>query len=282
MRREHCRMHTTPPISSRDHCDHSRWLRLVVVVLLASLTVSCRAITRNPYDRIEAELRTRERELAETRAELENARLLNDAYSRSPRFPATTDEGPLPFQPLKEIVIGSGTGGVDNDQLPGDEALKVIVVPRDGDASAVKVPANVTVFAYEIAKNGTKTAIGRWDVSADVLRRTWKSGIFSTGYYLALQWDQLPVHERVRVQVRFQTLDGRVFEADRDITVRLVPGGGRENCRPGPWIPPPIVPTVPSVVPGQQPENEILPLPMEHRKFRPVTISPARPGGNDR
>ena len=261
-------MHHEPPNSSRHHCERSRWRRLVLLGGVVCLVTGCRAITRSPYDQIEAELRTRERELSEARTQLQNSKQLNDAYARTPRGLAG-GEGRLPFQPLKDINLGSGSGGVDNDGQPGDEALQVVVVPRDEDNSAVKVPANVTVLAFEVAKNGTKAAIGRWDVTPDMLRRTWKGGLFATGYYLQMQWDQLPAYERVRIQVRMETLDGRVFEADRDITVRVLPGGNRENC------PPP--PAVPGVPPGR-PTIDELPPPKEVKANRPASIAPARSG----
>lgn len=283
-------MHHEPPNSSRHYRERSRWRRLVLLGGIACLATGCRAITRSPYDQIEAELRTRERELAEAKAQLQNSKQLNDAYARTPRGPDCGDAAPAPYQPIKEIVLGSGTGGADNDDQPGDEALQVVLVPRDGDGSAVKVPANVTVFAFEVAKNGTKAAIGRWDVPPDTLRRNWKGGLFSTGYYLTMQWDQLPAYDRVKLLVRMQTLDGRVFEAEREITVRVMPNGGagmRENCLPPtavPRFPPAIEPSVPpassvppAIVPSA-PSVEVLPLPKEVKANRPATLSPARSG----
>ncbi len=261
-------MHTPLPNPSRLRRERSRGGRLVLLAAIL-LGGGCRTITRNPYDKIEAELRTRERELAEARGELENARLLNDAYARTPRAPCP-DDGRAPFLPLKEIVLGSGTGGADNDNQPGDEALQVVIVPRDSDGSAVKVPASAVVFAYEVATNGTKTAIGRWDVPPDTLRKTWRSGLFATGYYPTLQWDRLPAYPRLRVVVRLTTLDGRDYEAEREVTVRVVPGGGGigERCEPIPAVP---------VVPGGRSVDE-LPPPRESRSNRPATISPARTG----
>lgn len=262
-------MHTPPPNPSRLRREPSRWGRLVLLMALLAGGHGCRAITRNPYDKIEAELRTRERELAEARGELENSRLLNEAYARTPRTPCP-DDGRATFLPLKEIVLGSGTGGADNDNQPGDEALQVVIVPRDSEASAVKVPASAVIFAYEVATNGTKTAIGRWDVPADTLRKNWRSGLFATGYYLTLQWDRLPAYPRLRVVVRLTTLDGRDYEAEREVSVRLVPGGGGigigERCEPTPAVP---------VVPFGRPVDE-LPPPRESRSNRPATIAPAR------
>jgi hypothetical protein len=273
-------------------------LRLVLLPLLFA-SLSCRAITKSPYDLIEAELRTKERELAETRSQLRNSKNLNDAYQRTPRGMSATAEDGGPFLPIKELTLGSGTGGADNDSQPGDEALQVVLVPKDEDGSAVKVPANIVILAYETSRNGTKCLISRWDIGADQLRRTWRSGLFATGYYIPLQWDQLPAYDKVRVVARLQTLDGRVFEADKDITVRVLPGvtprdrgtppapalpqpnvfppSGLEDVpyspRTAPGIPSPGVPTVPPL----GPRIEELPPPNESRSDRPpVTLRPAR------
>ncbi len=265
-------------------------LQLVLFLLVLITSCGCRAVTRSPYDLIESELRTKERELEQTRAELQNARLLNDAYGRSTRGAIVPDGNSQLIQPVKEIVLGTGTGGVDNDGRPGDEELQVVIVPRDGDNSAVKVPATATILAYEIATNGSKKAIGRWDVSADTMRKLWRGGLFTTGYYLTLRWDQLPAYERVRIQVRLQTADGRDYETDRDVTIRVVPGGARldEGFCPVPAepfsqpvivpsVPPAIVPNVPpATIPTADIPPEILPLPTEVRSNRPVQISPAR------
>jgi hypothetical protein len=223
------------------------------VVLLGG----CRA--NKKYDLIEAELRTRDRELAETRAELENCRLLNQTYQRQgPGCPVPVGPGVpafhgasagVPTLPLRDVVLGNGTGGVDNDDCPGDESFAVMLVPHDDDGTPIKVPGRLAVSACEITREGLKIPIGRWEVPPDQLRRAWKSGLLSTGYMVPLQWDKLPTTTRVRLTVRFTTLDGRDFEADKDITVRPLPNAG----------PPPVSGGGPPVVipPRSEPPVEV-------------------------
>jgi hypothetical protein len=253
------------------------------VTSAAVLAVSAGCKSHHKYELIEAELRTRNRELAEARAELAQARLLADAYQRNqlrpPPCPAPGGVAAAPAFPLRDVVLGSGTGGLDDDNLPGDEALQVVIVPRDDDGSAVKVPARLDVRAFEITRAGLKNPIGTWAVPPEQLRRAWRGGLFATGYAVTLQWDQPPATERVRVAVRLTTLDGRPYEADKDVTVRPlagvvppvaapvpVPAPGVEQLPlPGPAIPPPGVP-----VPGTKellPEE--LPPPKMSGSFRP-------------
>jgi hypothetical protein len=262
--------------TSRTDAAPRRAARLVGVlgVGLCGLAAGCRSNQR--YELIEAELRTRERELLECRGELQHARLLNQTYQRSLARPGCPPgAGPadaVPALPLKEIALASGTGGADNDGLPGDEALQVVVVPRDDDGSAVKVPAAVVVEAFEIGRNGVKVPIGRWDVPPEAVRRTWRGGLFATGYYLLLQWDRPPTTDRVRVAVRLTTLDGRPYEADRDVSVRPLPG-----LVPGPAAGPvPVIP--PPGLPG--PAEELPPPGVESRRPT-VRVRPAVPAAGN-
>jgi hypothetical protein len=218
------RMQTNPPVTVPTPSEQrlAALARLLVCLFLPTfLLIGCKPNKR--YDLIEAELRTRERELTDTRAALEQARNLNRAYAQQ----ALSSEPPPPnapaYIPVKEITLGRGTGGLFGDGPTGEEGLMIVVVPRDEDGTAVKVPAKVDVAAWDISPAGLKTAIGNWTVAAEKVRPTWRSGFISTGYFVVLPWQCRPNSERVRVAVRLTTLDGRTFETDKDIAVKLGP-----------------------------------------------------------
>lgn len=281
--------------TSRRNLHAQRVRRLVVCAMAALALPACKSNPR--YDLIEAELRTRERELAEARAELNQTKLLADAYQRGLLRPGVCD--PLPNSagtpaplPLREIFLASGTGGIDNDNLPGDESLQVVVVPRDEEGSAVKVPARLTVWVFEITREGLKNPIGTWEVTPDQLKKSWRGGLFSTGYHVTLQWDMPPTTERIRVAVRLTTLDGRSYEADRDVGVRPLPNlpapgtssmptSGdvtRPSLPAAPTIPPPGLPT--PAVPRMEellPEELPPPKPTGSYKAPAARLAPPQP-----
>lgn len=258
------------------------WYGLAVAVL-CPLSTSCKPNKR--YDLIEAELRTRDRELSDTRAALEQSRNLNRAYaqqSQSPGGPQVPPTAPL-YVPVKDITLARGTGGVDEDGVPGDEGLMVVVVPRDEDGAAVKVPARVQIAAWEVNAAGIKTPIGTWEVPAEKVRPAWRAGFISTGYFVAVPWQTYPATEKVRIAVRLTTLDGRAFEADKDIFVRAcvppntapgVPTGSQPPATPVPALPrPPREPLHPDPIP---PGVEELPPPMRTSQRGSVLLPPAR------
>ena len=190
-------------------------------------------------DLVEAELRTREMQLLDIRSERDNLVAHNQALQReinalrggSP-FKTSPEEASQTY-PLHSLVLGRQTGGLDEDGQPGDEALQVFVEPRDGDGHTLKAPGTLTVHAFEITTEGLKKPLCSWEVSADELRRSWKSGLLSTGYSLVLPWKVWPSYDKVRVVAQFTLTDGRVFEQDKDVTVRLVPPAHRKPP-PGP------------------------------------------------
>jgi hypothetical protein len=211
--------------------------RLVAALLLCA---GCRNFGKPDarYDGLEAELRTRTRELEQTRLERDQLRQLAEVYARQPRpapqapFAYGASQHPAPAVPLKEVVLGTGTGGVDEDSLPGDESLMVVVVPKDDDGTAVKVPGRLTVSVSEVSPQGLKTPIGRWEIAADKLKPTWRGGLLGSGYFVPLRWDTAPGAGRVRVTVQFVSLDGQPYEADKDVTVKPLAGVG-----PAPAVP---------------------------------------------
>src|SRR5262249_15149152 len=130
---------------------------------------------------------------------------------------------------LKQISLGRGTGGFDDDHCPGDEALQVVVEPKDCDDHTIKAPGTLHVEALEIRCEGIKTPLCSWDVLPPQLRRLWRSGLLSTGYFVVLPWKNWPASEKIRVVAHFVLADGRVFEAEKDVTIRLTPPAYRKS-----------------------------------------------------
>ncbi len=240
--------------------------RLVAVALFAA--AGCRSIGKpdGRYDALEAELRTRTHELEQARLERDQLRGLAETYGRQlqpgrPPFAQPTGFGFAqhegPTVPLRDVSLANGTGGVDDDGLPGDESLMVVVVPKDDDGTAVKLPGKLVVTASEINKQGLKTPIGRWEVPPEQLRKTWRSGLLTSGYFVPLRWDTAPGSDKLRVSVQFITLAGQPFEADKDVSVKPLPGVGPHA---GPVaIPPPGVPDRPPTEELPPPAARLMP-----------------------
>jgi hypothetical protein len=193
-----------------------------MIVILATGT-GC----KSQCDLVEAELRTRESELFKLRDELYKAEAYNMALQHQ-----IHDLGPASSHKvapehagqtytLKEISLGRGTGGYDDDNCPGDEALQIILQPTDCDGHTIKAPGTLHIEAHEVSQEGLKKPLCTWDIPPQELRKMWRSGLLSTGYHVLLAWKVPPSTAKVRVIAQFMVSDGRAFEADKDVTIRL-------------------------------------------------------------
>jgi hypothetical protein len=238
-------------------------------VLPGLLAAGCRSRS----DLVEAELRTRDAELRQTRTDLQRAEGLNFALQQELHCRPGSTPAPFlcesPSRPIaamsgmiKEISLARGTGGLDEDGWPGDEALLVVLAPKDIDGSAVKVPGNLVVLASEITPEGVKLPLSNWEVPSLQLQKLWRSGWLSSGYHVKLQWKRYPATEKLRITCHFTTLpDGRLFEADKDVTVHLMPGAGHLQPLP-PGMAPPAVedPAIMPPVSAQKPAPDGQPV----------------------
>ncbi|MSQ97192.1 MAG: hypothetical protein EXR98_21935 [Gemmataceae bacterium] len=224
----------------------------LLLIPLSFLAAGC----RNKTDLVEAELRSRDRQYRESleeqqRSEFRIMSLQREIEALRQGAKITPEQAAQTFG-LKRIVLGRATGGLDSDGLPGEEMLQVVVEPRDGEEHSIKAPGSLQIIALEITPQGIKTPLCQWDIPPEQVRQSWKQGLLSTGYTLTLPWKTFPVTEQVRVVVRFVTPDQRMYEADKDIKVRAVPGATQMRVElvpdampiPCPWPVPEMGPTL--------------------------------------
>jgi hypothetical protein len=198
---------------------------------------------RSNCDLVEAELRVKDRQIA---ALTEANQTLNAELCAlrggSPQFTPNDSGAPMPpapaatTAPIRSIILGRQTGGVDEDGKPGDEALRVQVEPRDADGHTVKASGNLIVRVFEITPEGLKKPISTWQVGSEDVNRAWHNGLLSTGYAVTLPWKTLPSTDRLRVVAQLSLTDGRYFEAERDVSVRLPPGVQKPASIDGPAL----------------------------------------------
>jgi len=198
-------------------------------------------------DGVERELQARENDVRELRAELDRCGVYNQTLQQEVQALrgqlGVPLHGPPPAAyPVQALTLGRQTGGRSNDIAPGDDSLQVQVEPRDPDNQVIKAPGQILILAQEITSEGIKRPLSSWMIPPEAVRKSWVNGLLTTGYLFTLPWKNWPTTEKLRVTAQFQLPDGRVFEADRDVTVRLIPANQRPaavpNTNPEPTPPP--------------------------------------------
>ncbi|MCI0642308.1 MAG: hypothetical protein L0Y72_14740 [Gemmataceae bacterium] len=239
--------------------------------LFTSLLCLCASACKNK-DLVENELRARDIQYREALEELGKAETRNDsllreveALRKGSKF--SPEKAALTFG-LKRIALGRGTMGLDDDGLPGDEKLQVVVEPRDADDHFIKTPGRLQIIVMEINFQGVKMHLSTHVIEPDQLRQHWKQGLLSTGYHLQLTWKAFPQNEKLRIIARLVLSDGRIYETDKDIKVRLVPGAPRHEFPPPPT---PLPEEGPAILPSNHVERRATPV----SNWQPVPLTGA-------
>ncbi len=127
---------------------------------------------------------------------------------------------------VEQIELGRYTGGVDTDDQPGDDAIKVYLRPMDRDGSTIKAAGDVTIQLYDLAEPPESNLIGEYKWSVDELSRQWSSGFMTYHFSFVCPWRaDPPKHEEITVRVTFTDyLTGRTFSEQKACTITLPPG----------------------------------------------------------
>jgi len=125
------------------------------------------------------------------------------------------------------------TRGVDVDQQGGDDALHVVIEPRNAHGEFIPEVGNVSVVLLDPARQGEAARVGRWDFNADMVRyQLTLSG--KRNIPLQLPWsDQKPQNSRLQMFVRMEIADGQKVEASREVNI-LLPGQISSRWTPRP------------------------------------------------
>jgi hypothetical protein len=253
-----------------------RWPHAWILGLaLAIAAAGCRTC-----DKVETELRAREKELREVKDELYRTRAYNNGLQAELSTvtggpPPSCGEPPVTAYPIRSLVMGRQTGGRDDSSGSGDQALQVVVQPMDAENQAVKIPGSLLITAAEITPEGAKRPLSQWEIPGEQLRHSWQDGLLTHGYVLVLPWKTCPTTEKLRVIAQFKVPDGRVFEADKDVTIHVPPSSPRPAfpVSSGPIT---VVPGPPELIPAPTPPPTagelILPSP---RRVEPSTSGPS-------
>ncbi len=148
------------------------------------------------------------------------------------------------------------TGGLDKDNLHGDEALAVLLVPKDKDGELLKVPGGVHIDLFDMALPPEEQKIGVWDFTPEQMQEMWHTGYFGSGFMLELPWKIAPNSPELTVHAQLATTDGREFHTTSQVRV-TPPGSPQIAIKPRPTIQQPqrLIPNEGPLVPP--PERDV-------------------------
>jgi hypothetical protein len=123
------------------------------------------------------------------------------------------------------LRLGRLTAGADLDpNIPGDEGLRIYVVPTDNSGEPIKAAGSFVVEAFDLSEPGDNR-VGKWEFPVEQAQKNWFGHLTQYTYVLSCPWQSVPPkHADVTVKVTFaDELTGRRFDAEKVIKVSLPP-----------------------------------------------------------
>jgi len=127
--------------------------------------------------------------------------------------------------PVVRIELGRYSGGVDLDNKPGDDGIRVYLRPIDADGSVIKAAGDVKIQLFDLAAKPKQNLIGAYEWKVDKIGGHWASGFLSYHYSLTCPWKSAPPkHNEITIRLEFTDyLTGRTFSAQKIVKVTLPP-----------------------------------------------------------
>jgi hypothetical protein len=170
---------------------------------------------RKQKQALESKLETMQRERAA------DAATIRSLESRATTVPVLPEERLAKLFTVHGLSLGRLTAAADLDpQKPGDEGLKVYVVPTDDDGQPLKAAGSFIVEAFDLARSGVNR-VGRWEFTADQARQNWYSLLTLYTYILPCPWQSgPPEHPQLTLRVSFtDELTHRTFTAQKILKI---------------------------------------------------------------
>jgi hypothetical protein len=123
------------------------------------------------------------------------------------------------------LSFGRLTGGSNLDTgKPGDQGLKIYVVPTDDDGQPLKAAGTFTVQVFDLSQP-TDNLIGEWHFDLEQTRQSWYGSALLYNYVLTCPWQKrVPVNSQLTIRATLHDeLTGREFTQQRLVTVNPPP-----------------------------------------------------------
>ena len=172
-------------------------------------------------------LRKENQDLTARIADLE--RQLGAAKASISGFESTATTVPvLPNDRLNQLYtvhglqVGRITGEFDLDKSkPGNEGLKLYVIPTDQHGQPLKASGTFTIDAFDLSRKDNNR-IGHWEFPPERGQENFYSMLMLYTYAFPLPWQQLPKDKHVTLRVSFRdALTGRAFSEEKTVDVNL-------------------------------------------------------------
>ena len=123
---------------------------------------------------------------------------------------------------VETIKLGRHSGGTKLDSQPGDDGIRVYIIPQDDAGRTVTAAGSIDIDVFDLADK-SELLLMSYSFAPAEAKKHWRSGGLANHYSITCPWkDALPSSNEVTVRVKFvDYLTGQPFIATKQCPIRL-------------------------------------------------------------
>lgn len=128
-----------------------------------------------------------------------------------------------PPGPVERVALNHlMTGGHSFSGKPADDGLLVVFAARDAAGRPTQAAGEVSIVVIDPQISGEASRLARWDFPAPETAAHYRDGALTEAFHFELLWpNRPPEHRELKLFVRLTAPDGRRFEDNQTIHIRL-------------------------------------------------------------
>lgn len=213
------------------------WVAALCAILVG--VAGCRNSTLRRADTLEARLRDQQATISQLSASLKQVETDRDIARREA---SVLREELASLEPDSTVVHAAHTlariqqievvpllsGGLDRDEIPGDELISLLIAPKDSNGEIHRVQGSLSVQIRDISLPDEQQTVSRIDFDATELDALWHNGIVGRGIRLVVPAPKAPSNEELTAHIRFTDTSGQQFDTVYSLRLTPQPGPGSE------------------------------------------------------
>ena len=122
---------------------------------------------------------------------------------------------------VQRIKLGRYSGGTNLDESPGDDGVRVYIIPQDDAGRTVTAAGSIEVNVFDLAEKDTPLLMS-YSFSPAQAKQRWHAGGLANHYNITCPWkDALPSGNEITIRVKFiDYLTGQSFTATKQCQIR--------------------------------------------------------------
>jgi len=123
---------------------------------------------------------------------------------------------------VEKIELGRYTGGTNLDDQPGDDGVRVYVIPQDQEGRTITAAGAIEVGVYDLGQED-QPLLGSYSFEPAEAKKLWQAGALADHYNITCPWQKSPPSgNEVTIRVKFTDyLTGKVLTAARQCRISV-------------------------------------------------------------